>query len=508
MTNLLAKNTLTNYLVVGVKFIQGFLVTRWTIQYLGAENYGLWAVLWTIFAYSLLLDFGFGATAQKYTAGGLFRRDIVLYNKIISAILLVHLLMSLVIVAVSVVLSFYVSPLFDLHDPDKIEYCRKAFLIFAIGTALVFPTSAFPEMLVGLQKLYIRNYINLTAKIIELFGTLAIFLLGGKVISLTFLTLGLTLCVNLCILKFLRRDIPGLRFSFVADWNIYRQIGQFSWFVYLVALSRLLLNRSSRLIISVMCGLSAVGIFHMSSRLAEFALLASVQYQENIKPMTARLHAEKKTEELADFIIESMKINLCTGLFFMLPCLLFTRELVIFLFTVNDPEVFALSRWFVVSMLASVAVRQPLHSYLLMSNNHKLLSITVIVEAFINVGLDILLIRRFGVGVIVVNSLVIQLVLSGIILLPTALKNLHLSWYKVIAEVYLRPLLFCLPAGGAAYIFRNYLGGYLNNFGTALIGGLICSGIFITLVFFLMLNAAEKKQLLSIFHVLPNKFTK
>ena len=59
MTNLLAKNTLTNYLVVGVKFIQGFLVTRWTIQYLGAENYGLWAVLWTIFAYSLLLDFGF-----------------------------------------------------------------------------------------------------------------------------------------------------------------------------------------------------------------------------------------------------------------------------------------------------------------------------------------------------------------------------------------------------------------------------------------------------------------
>lgn len=34
-------------------------MTRWLLASLGQEYYGLWALLWSFFCYSLLLDFGF-----------------------------------------------------------------------------------------------------------------------------------------------------------------------------------------------------------------------------------------------------------------------------------------------------------------------------------------------------------------------------------------------------------------------------------------------------------------
>ena len=46
---LIKKNTLTNYILVVIRLLEGIFVTRWMYQYLGQEYYGFWALLWTIF---------------------------------------------------------------------------------------------------------------------------------------------------------------------------------------------------------------------------------------------------------------------------------------------------------------------------------------------------------------------------------------------------------------------------------------------------------------------------
>ena len=44
------KNTVTNYLNAGVRLLQGILISRWIIGYLGMEYYGLWTLLWSFAA--------------------------------------------------------------------------------------------------------------------------------------------------------------------------------------------------------------------------------------------------------------------------------------------------------------------------------------------------------------------------------------------------------------------------------------------------------------------------
>ncbi len=91
------KNTATNYMIMGIRLIEGILVTRWILNHLGKENYGLWAILWSFFCYALLLDFGFGVTARKSTSVELYRTDPDRYNRTISLIFSFHMAMAVLI---------------------------------------------------------------------------------------------------------------------------------------------------------------------------------------------------------------------------------------------------------------------------------------------------------------------------------------------------------------------------------------------------------------------------
>ena len=61
-------NTASNYgkMLIGI-FVTIFL-TRILFLGLSREEYGFWALLWSIFGCSLLVDFGFGTAVQKHTS--------------------------------------------------------------------------------------------------------------------------------------------------------------------------------------------------------------------------------------------------------------------------------------------------------------------------------------------------------------------------------------------------------------------------------------------------------
>lgn len=63
----------------------------------------------------------------------------------------------------------------------------------------------FPEILVGEQKIYLRNYSIIVAKVIELIGILVIFSPGAALIPLIvfsmLVSLGSNLTMGVCILK-------------------------------------------------------------------------------------------------------------------------------------------------------------------------------------------------------------------------------------------------------------------------------------------------------------------
>ena len=62
------KNSLSNYVRTMLRMFLGLIMFRMLYQGLDKEAFGFWSLLWSIFGYGILLDFGFGYTAQKRVA--------------------------------------------------------------------------------------------------------------------------------------------------------------------------------------------------------------------------------------------------------------------------------------------------------------------------------------------------------------------------------------------------------------------------------------------------------
>ncbi|MBO7742048.1 MAG: hypothetical protein J6S21_05785, partial [Victivallales bacterium] len=300
------KNTLTNYFSMFVRLFQGILVTRWLITQLGQAQYGLWVMLWSFFSYALLLDLGFGVAAQKVTATELYKQDIDKYNHTVSSIFFSHVSIALLILPLTFVGMYYVRQLFHLPADATAEYisfCRQSLLLSGLAATVVFPLGVFPEILVGLQKLYLRNYIIIISKIVELVGVITIFALGEGLFKLLLFVMFIMGMTQLAMLAAVWKSIPGFRLKFTFDREVFKSIFHFSSAVYIISIGRMIWERGMFLLISIFCGLSPVGVFQLGSRIPFLIQQISLPYVENISPISALLHSRKRTMHLAQILM-------------------------------------------------------------------------------------------------------------------------------------------------------------------------------------------------------------
>ena len=63
-------NSISNYLRTGLRMVLGLLMFRVLYPKPGGhgltkEEFGFWSLLWSVFGYGILMDFGFGLAAQR-----------------------------------------------------------------------------------------------------------------------------------------------------------------------------------------------------------------------------------------------------------------------------------------------------------------------------------------------------------------------------------------------------------------------------------------------------------
>ena len=463
-----AKNTATNYLVMLIRFFQGLLVTRWLLSYLGDSGYGLWMLLWSFFGYAILVDFGFGIAGQKYTSQELFKRDIRHYNAIISMIFTFHALMALLIVAgVFVVSSFFLENLLSVHDPVQLAYCRKCFLVFSLGVAAIFPLSVLNEILIGLHRIYVNNYILAVGRIFELFGFLAILKLKGGLFGIICYEVGILCAERIVVWYYAARSIPGFHLRFhLFDPVVFREVFGFSSGTYFISMARLLRVQTRNPIISKYCGLGAVGIFNLSGRLSDLCNQAVGQYNNNVRPVTTQLFHRGRFRMLRTFIVKSMQWNMFMSCLIIIPAIFLRDEAIVALFKKEvTPLIHTLSLLSLLGAFSWLVVTQIPSSVLLMCEKHHLMALTSMIEAVVVIVLNILFLSG-GASIVYIEiiSLTASVVLFATVLFPVMQKLIRGNPLRDLWSIYVPSLLASLPAVVVLLLCRRFLAGHVNNF--------------------------------------------
>ena len=462
-----AKNTATNYLVMLIRIFQGLLVTRWLIGYLGDSGYGLWTLLWTFFGYAILVDFGVGIAGQKYTSQELFKRDIRHYNDIISMIFTFHSLMALLIVLGVFIATFFLEKLFNVHDPEQLAYCRKCFLVFSLGTAAIFPLCLFSELMVGLHKIYIKNYIDAVSRLCELTGSLIILKLNGGLYGIVIFVV-ILMGVERSFTGFcVSRYIPGFRLRFhLFDRKVFHEVFGFSSGTYFVSMARFLHTQTRNPIISKYCGLGAVGIFQISSRLSDLCSQAIGQYNNNVRPVTAQLYHRGRFRMLRDFIVKSMQWNMFMCCLLIIPAIFLRDEAIVALFKKDvTPLIHSLSLLSLIGTGVWLAVTQIPSSVLLMCEKHHLLAWTSMAEAVVVITLNILLLRG-GTSIVCIEIIAISsaLFMFAAVRFPVMLKIIRGRALRELFCIFVPSLLAAVPAVLVLLLCKKVLLGHVHDF--------------------------------------------
>ena len=442
-------NACTNYLNTAMQFVQGVLVTRWLMTYLGQEQYGLWSIIWSFFMYSILLDFGLGTAAQKVTATELHRRDIETYNRTISSVVFINATMSIVILAGTLAGCWLIRGLLHLPPDTDPTYYRQCLLLCGIGSAIIFPFGVFTQILVGLHRLYIRNYVLLAGRVVETVGLGLIVSHGGGVLALLAFTMACNILRCLAITGYVRWAIPGFRLDFRPSVEALRSIAHFSTSVYLMCWAKLIWERAAALVLSIGTGLGAVGVYQLGNKLPSMVEIVIAPSQEMFSPLAARLHGYGKTCWLGRILLQYMQFNAFLSNGIIVGLLLFIRPLMRLLLKVDMPEVTLIAQVSILFYWERLLLLSLPDKYLLMAGYHRQVSRAHLGGSVLYLllgSLVVSLVPAAHAGVSIQLALIASfLLVTAVMVLPCLLRSLQLSWWQLCRRVILKPLLVTAP---------------------------------------------------------------
>jgi O-antigen/teichoic acid export membrane protein len=491
-----AKNTVTNYLVILIRVFQGLLVTRWLIEYLGESGYGFWMLLWSFFVYAILVDFGFGISAQKFTSLELFKRDIQHYNSIISMIFTFQSIMAVALVLCVVIASFFLPEILNVTDPDQLAYYRKCFLVFSLGSAVIFPLCLFTEIMVGLHKIYVKNYIDAATRFLELIGFLAILKLGGGLFGIIVFAIVLMGAERSFTGFYALRCIPGFRLRFhLFDRQVFREVFGFSSGTYFMSMAALLRVQMRNPIMSKYCGLDSVGIFNISNRLPDLCNQAIGQYNINVRPVTAQLFHRGRFRMLRDFIVKSMQWNMFMCCLIVVPAIFLRDEAINALFKVEvTPLIHDLCLLNLIGTSIWLAMTQIPSSVLLMCEKHHLQAWVSMIEACAVVLLNILFLRGgFGVEYVAIVAIVTSFAAFAAVRFPVMLKLIRGKALRELWNIYVPSLLTAVPAVAALLFCKKLLLGHVHNFLLCAVCGTVYAVVYVIISWQFLVGRAKKE---------------
>lgn len=445
-------NTLSNYWTLGANMVMMAILMRIQYTHIPYQDYGFWSLIWSIFGYSLLLDFGFGVSVQKYTSQVSVTGDWKKYNSLISTIFFTYCALAVVLAAVVVVLSLYLDTLFNFQAGSDIAYYRKVFLIFGLGTSFLFPFGFFSEMLTGMQMIRLRNRVELTFTTINFFGMAAVILSGFGLVAMVYVAIGSHIGKNLVLGILSLRKIEGLSIRLShARIGLLKEVASFSLFAYLITFSNLIVFNTDQIVISAFASVELVALYQAAAKIALIFKNFSTQFNENLGPLAAIFHTNEQHDELAKMQLVTTRVVGFIATLMLIPLIAYMKPLLIIWLdlTAIDTQICAVI--LLISMYFFVLFRSGSVKILLMSGREKELSKVALIECAANFIISVILVKRIGIIGVAIGTLTPNIILGLTYNIPVISRASHISIPKFLSATVSRTFITGVIAFSLSY---------------------------------------------------------
>ncbi len=454
----LIKLTASNYLATAIKFVVMIYLTREMFLLLPKESYGFWALLWSIFGYSVLLDLGFGTTLQKQTSEVLEHRDWNSYNRTASTLVGNYFFLGFAIIVLTCLGAPFLSLIF-VFEPDQQALYTQCFLFFGIGTGLLFPFGIFTEVLRGAHCIQLRNRIEVIRDIVNCFALVIALKLNADIRLLAVIAVTSQCLANIAMYIATKRALPRLHLS----WRLYSpakmvDLMGFSLCAYVITISNLIIFRTDQIVISALAGVGLVALYHVTTRLAEVFRLLCSQLHDVLAPLSASLNAQHDKQALQRLLLTSQRLVCLMVVLLIVPLWFFVGDLLQIWLELDSQQTLWCARILLLNIAILVIYRNTANQILLMCGYQKPLMWIGLSECLANLILSCLLIQPFGILGVALGTLIPNLVLAIFVNIPMACRFTQTSQWQSYKSLLIASIVVGLPYALLLLSFRHITG--------------------------------------------------
>jgi O-antigen/teichoic acid export membrane protein len=448
--------TATRYLLLAVNIVLGIFLMPYTVRHLGTTEYGLWMLVASMTAYFQLLDLGYGNGLVRYVAAADAQGDTALVNRLLSTFVIVYAGIGLV-AAAGIAAIVWALPRFPRLQPSQISEARFVLAIIGIRVAAGFPMTVFGAATSARQRFALNNMVATVIALLNGAVTFGLLAAGYRVRAVVAGSTAVALCGYLAYAWTARQAFPEMRLRFSAfSKSLVRQVSAFSVYILVLDIAIQIGVNLDNVVIGAVLGTSAVAVFAVTLRLADYQRQICNQFSGLMFPIIVRYSAAGREglEQLRSMLIDGTRIAL-TLVFGVTVCLMgFAGPLI--------------SRWMGPGFEGSVAPLQvlavtgivlvgqgPLGNILLGTGRHRLVAFTSLGEAVANLILSVLLVKRFGILGVAIGTAVPVILANLFILGPAACRQVNITVREFVRTVAVAPVVGAAVAAAAGAALRN-----------------------------------------------------
>ena len=451
------QTTGSGYIALVLRIVLGLLLFRKMFETLSDAQFGFWALLWSLFGYGILLDFGFGFTAQKAVASKTATGDMQGLNRLLATIFWTFIGLALILFTGFLLLRGSFLSGMKVSSADWSDF-HFAYLVFFVGLSVMFPLGLFPEILRGLQRIDIANWNSVIATILNFVGLWYALHAGWSLAAMMAVSVTTTALPNLLSAFYVFHKMPSLSLRPSGfDWTAVKSQMGFSIVAYLITFSNMLMGKSDQLVISLTIGVAWVAVYQAGYKASEMLGMFSSQMQQALSPAAASMHALGDVDGLRRLLLGTSRL-----LFFLVtPCYLLAAaylEPLIQLLT-GIEHVPSQTYWVGQALLFATYSSQMTSGsskrVLMMCGEEKALLKISLGDAIVNVILSIALAFPLGVLGVAVGTLIPTTLVGWCWIVPFTVKRLGIGW-RAYMEAHLRGTLMPLLLFSVLLTFLIY----------------------------------------------------
>jgi O-antigen/teichoic acid export membrane protein len=452
------RNSISNYSFLVVRLGLGAVLFRLIIQELPKEDFGFWAVLWSMLGYGILLDFGFGFTAQKRVAELSVKRDWNGLSRVLSTIFYTYVAVALGIIVVGYFVAPSIIHLLAGVSPHNIERFTKILRVFLVGIGIAFPLGMFPEMLRGQQRICLANNLQLTSYLISFSLMLAAIANGWDLIWLFVFSLGGTLLGDfLCGLAAMRK-MPKVYLSpNLFSREMIRDTTRFSVYAYITTLTTVILTRTDQVVLSMGLALASVAIYQPGAKVADMFSGFALQIAETLSPAAAHFHARGDRAELRELLIKGTRFTVLFATPMYLGCAFFLPPILRLLTGAKlaGSETYWVGQILLLWIYMTVLTQSCTKRIFMMCGHERRLMWLGVGEAGMNLALSVALVLIFkNVLCVALGSLIATCFFGWFFIWPWAAKEAGIGSWQLARAVLFPAWVACWPLIGLIGIIR------------------------------------------------------